>query len=67
MERICDVSFAKRVKTGTSIPIEFSVWAISEICKGLEYAHSKTDALTGKPLARHHPSGYLTSEHHVFL
>ncbi len=31
-------------------PIEFGLYIINEVCKGLEYAHKRKDDLTGKPL-----------------
>ena len=31
-------------------PIEFCVYVINEVCKGLEYAHRKKDDITGRPL-----------------
>src|SRR3954447_1202237 len=37
-------------KIGFTLPIEFGVYIISEVCKGLEYAHKKKDDLTGRPL-----------------
>jgi serine/threonine protein kinase len=40
----------KAKKMGTSVPIEFAVYVINEVCKGLEYAHSKRDENTGKAL-----------------
>jgi serine/threonine protein kinase len=43
--------FVNKVKKmGYTIPIEFSVYVVNEVCKGLEYAHNKKDDLTGKPL-----------------
>lgn len=39
----------KTKKVDRSIPIELSVFIINEVCKGLEYAHSKKDDVTGKP------------------
>src|SRR6185295_4837562 len=32
------------------LPIELSVYVINEVSKGLEYAHSKKDSVTGKSL-----------------
>src|SRR5260221_11910265 len=40
----------KARKLSYSTPIEFGVYVINEVCKGLEYAQKKKDGLTGKPL-----------------
>ncbi len=37
-------------KVGVQFPVEFSVFVVNEVCKGLEYAHGKRDDLTGKML-----------------
>lgn len=37
-------------KNNYILPIELSVYIINEVCKGLEYAHSKRDSVTGKTL-----------------
>ncbi len=40
----------KARKVNVSYPVEFSVFVINEVCKGLEYAHAKKDEMTGKAL-----------------
>ena len=40
----------KARKGNVTYSIEFSVFIINEVCKGLEYAHGKKDEMTGKPL-----------------
>jgi serine/threonine protein kinase len=40
----------KAKKINFPLPIEFGVYVINEVCKGLEYAHKKRDDLTGRPL-----------------
>lgn len=40
----------KARKIGFSPPVEFGVYVINEVCKGLDYAHKKKDDLNGKPL-----------------
>jgi len=40
----------KAKKAGVQIPIEFGIYIINEVCKGLDYAHKKKDDLTGKTL-----------------
>ena len=40
----------KARKLGIPLPIEFGVYVVSEVCKGLEYAHKKKDDLNGRPL-----------------
>jgi serine/threonine protein kinase len=40
----------KARKVNVTYPIEFSVFVINEVCKGLEYAHAKKDEMTGKAL-----------------
>jgi len=43
--------FVNKVKkVGFQLPVEFGVYIINEVCKGLEYAHKKKDDLTGRPL-----------------
>src|SRR3989339_422386 len=43
--------FLKKCKdTGVSVPVEFSLFLISEVIKALDYAHSVKDELTGKQL-----------------
>lgn len=37
-------------KNNFILPIELSVFIINEVCKGLEYAHSKKDSISGKSL-----------------
>ncbi len=37
-------------RAGMGLPAEPAVFIFSEICKGLEYSHSKIDDQTGKPL-----------------
>lgn len=37
-------------KNNFILPIELSVLIINEVCKGLEYAHTKKDSVTGKSL-----------------
>jgi len=39
----------KHVESNTPIPVDMAVFIISRLCRGLSYAHSKTDAL-GRPL-----------------
>ena len=31
-------------------PLEYGLFVINEVCKGLEYAHTRKDAMTGEPL-----------------
>ncbi len=40
----------KAKKMGIAVPIEFAVFVVNEVCKGLEYAHAKHDDLANKPL-----------------
>lgn len=40
----------KARKVGANLPVEFGVYVINEVCKGLEYAHKKKDDLNGRPL-----------------
>ncbi len=40
----------KMKKIGFALPIEFGVYIVAEVCKGLEYAHKKRDDLTNRPL-----------------
>lgn len=40
----------KTRKVDVQFPIEFSVFVMNEVCKGLEYAHTKKDDMTGKSL-----------------
>ena len=40
----------KAKKVGAQMPIEFGLYIINEVCKGLEYAHKKKDDLNGRPL-----------------
>ncbi len=40
----------KARKIDVQFPIEFSVFVMNEVCKGLEYAHTKKDDMTGKSL-----------------
>ncbi len=37
-------------KIGFVLPVEYGVYVVSEVCKGLEYAHKKRDDLTNRPL-----------------
>jgi len=41
---------ARMKSEGFALPIDCSVLIISEVCKGLEYAHSRLDDKTGSPL-----------------
>src|SRR3989338_4623468 len=40
-------------ETGKPIPVDIAVYIASEICKGLDYAHRKTD-MNGQPLGLVH-------------
>ncbi|MBI4403969.1 MAG: protein kinase [Deltaproteobacteria bacterium] len=40
----------KAKKSSFVAPVEFGAFIINEVCKGLEYAHSKKDDLTGQSL-----------------
>src|SRR5687767_6717799 len=40
----------KNKKNNYIPPIEFGVYIINEVCKGLDYAHNKKDDLNGRPL-----------------
>ncbi len=40
----------KAKKLNTIVPMEFAIYVINEVCKGLEYAHTKRDLVNGKPL-----------------
>jgi len=40
----------KAKKAGITPPIEFGLYIMNEVCKGLEYAHKKKDDLNGRPL-----------------
>jgi eukaryotic-like serine/threonine-protein kinase len=37
-------------KANVNFPIEFTVFVMNEVCKGLDYAHGKKDDMTGRPL-----------------
>lgn len=37
-------------KLNITVPFEFSLYVINEVCKGLEYAHNKRDELSNLPL-----------------
>lgn len=37
-------------KLGFQLPVEYGVYIINEVSKGLEYAHKKRDDVTGRPL-----------------
>jgi len=37
-------------KTHQGLPVDLTLFVISEIARGLDYAHTKTDPLTGRPL-----------------
>lgn len=40
----------KAKKIGFTIPIEFGIYVINEVCKGLDYAHKMRDGIQGKHL-----------------
>ncbi len=40
----------KSKKANVNFPIEFSIFVLNEVCKGLDYAHAKKDDMTGRPL-----------------
>ncbi len=37
-------------RAGGDIPVGLALYVVSEVCKGLDYAHKKTDDFSGKPL-----------------
>jgi serine/threonine-protein kinase len=37
-------------KLNINVPLEIGIYIMNEVCKGLDYAHSKKEELTGKPL-----------------
>ncbi|NOZ69935.1 MAG: serine/threonine protein kinase [Deferribacteres bacterium] len=37
-------------KAGGDMPVGLVLYVVSEVCKGLDYAHKKTDDFSGKPL-----------------
>jgi serine/threonine protein kinase len=40
----------KSKKANVNFPIEFSIFVLNEVCKGLDYAHTKKDDMTGRSL-----------------
>jgi len=43
-------SVNKARRSGAQLSIELALYVMNEVCKGLDYAHSKKDDLSGRPL-----------------